>query len=163
MIATEGNGTRLGPVPRHLGRSSRCGPFPTRGEGCVQRWGFVHCLGQTATHFGRGSVPTVRKAESHRDTGRLSTTSWKPDAIMVEEGKPMFWQFLAQRLLRLRRFRTRTVPPVKTTTHEPSCDRALAEVHVAHAAIHGPYKLLPQHTLPSPPSGHELETKAAPE
>ena len=75
----------------------------------------------------------------------------------------MFWQFLVQRLLRLRPFRTRTVPPVKTMTHEPSCDRALAEVYLAHAAIHGPHKLLPQHTLPSPPSCHELETKAAPE
>jgi hypothetical protein len=84
--------------------------------------------------------------------------------MMLREGKPMFWQFLAQRILRHRPWRTRTVPPVKTMTHEPPCDRALAEVYWAHAAIHGPQRLLPQHTLPSPLSCHEPEPpKAAPE
>jgi hypothetical protein len=84
--------------------------------------------------------------------------------MMLREGKPMFWQFLAQRILRHRPWRTRTVPPVKTMTHEPPCDRALAEVYFAHAAIHGPQRLLPQHTLPFPLSCHELERpKAAPE
>ena len=38
------------------------------------------------------------------------TTSRKLEAMMLEEGKPMFWQFLVQRLLRLRPFRTRAVP-----------------------------------------------------
>ena len=76
----------------------------------------------------------------------------------------MFWQFLAQRILRHLPFRTRRVPTVKTLTHEPPCDRALAEVYLAHAAIHGPQKLLPQHTLPSPARGHDLErSQAAPE
>jgi hypothetical protein len=76
----------------------------------------------------------------------------------------MFWKFLAQRILRHRPFRTRTVPPSKTVTHEPPCDRALAEMYCAHAAIHGPYKLLPQETLPSRPSCHEREKpQAAPE
>jgi hypothetical protein len=76
----------------------------------------------------------------------------------------MFWRFLAQRILRHRPCRTRTVPPSKTVPHEPPCDRALAEVYRAHAAIHGPYTLLPQDTLPAPPSCHERERpQAAPE
>ncbi len=76
----------------------------------------------------------------------------------------MFWQFLAQRILRHRPFRTWTMPTAKTKTHKPPCERALAEVYYAHAAIHGPHKLLPQHALPSPLSCHERERpKVAPE
>ena len=73
----------------------------------------------------------------------------------------MFWQFLAQRILSHLPFRARRMPTVKTVTHEPSCDRALAEVYLAHAAIHGPQTLLPQHALPSPPRGHECERSQA--
>jgi hypothetical protein len=80
---------------------------------------------------------------------------------MLRGGKPMFWKFLAQRILRHRPFRRRTVPPSKTVAHEPPCDKALAEVYRAHAAIHGPYKLLPQETLPSRPSCHEREKPQA--
>ena len=69
----------------------------------------------------------------------------------------MFWQLLARLILRRRPFRTRTVPTVKTVTSEPLHDTALAEVYAAHAAIHGPQKLLPLHTLPSPSSCHEPE------
>ena len=84
--------------------------------------------------------------------------------MIVREGKPMSWQFLAQRILRHRPWRTRTVPPVKTTAHGAPCDRALAEVYWAHAAIHGPSRLLSLHTLPSPLSRHQPEQpKAAPE
>jgi hypothetical protein len=85
------------------------------------------------------------------------------DAMILREGKPMFWQLLAQLILRRRPLRTRTEPTVKTVTHEPPRDTALAEVYSAHAAIHGPQKLLPLNTLPSPPSCHEPEKpKAAP-
>ena len=105
----------------------------------------------------------MRKSESHRDTGQLSAASRELDAVM-SGGKPMFWKSLAQRILRHRPFRRRTVPPIKTVPHEPPRDRVLAEVYFAHAAIHGPQKLLPQDTLPSPSSRHELEEpKAAPE
>lgn len=84
--------------------------------------------------------------------------------MIVREGKPMSWQFLAQRILRHRLWHTRMGPPVKTTAHEAPCDCALAEVYWAHAAIHGPQRLLPPHTLPSPRSGHEPEQpKTAPE
>ena len=83
---------------------------------------------------------------------------------MLRGGKPMFRKFLAQRIPRHRPFRTLTVPPIKTVIHEPPCDRALAEMDFAHTAVHGPYKLLPQETLPSPPSCHEREKpQAAPE
>jgi hypothetical protein len=76
----------------------------------------------------------------------------------------MSWQFLAQRLLRHLPLQTRTVPTVRTLTHEPPCDQALAEVYCAHAAIHGPHKLLPEHTLPCPSSGREREgPEAVPE
>jgi hypothetical protein len=76
----------------------------------------------------------------------------------------MFWKFLAQRIRRHRPFRRRPVPSIKTATHEPSCDRALAEIYFAHAAMHGPHKLLPQETLPHPPICHEGEKpQTAPE
>jgi hypothetical protein len=89
---------------------------------------------------------------------------WELEAVMLRGGKPMFWEFLAQRILRHRPFRRRTVPPIKTVTHEPPCDRALAETYFAHVAVHGPHKLLPQDVLPSPPSCHEREKpQAAPE
>ena len=69
----------------------------------------------------------------------------------------MFWQLLAQLILRRRPFRTRTVPTVNTVEHEPPCDTALAEVYSAHAAIHGPHTVLPPHVLPSPPNCHAPE------
>jgi hypothetical protein len=75
------------------------------------------------------------------------------DAMIVREGTPMFWQFLAQLIPRRRRFRAQTVPSVKTVTPEPPRDTELAEVYAAHAAIHGPQKLLPLQTLPSPSRG----------
>jgi hypothetical protein len=53
------------------------------------------------------------------------------------------------------------VPTVKTVTHEPPCDRVFAEVYLAHAAIHGPQTLLPQHALPSPPRDHERQGSQA--
>jgi hypothetical protein len=77
--------------------------------------------------------------------------------MILMEGVPMFWQLLAQLIPRRRPFRTRTVLTVKTVTPEPPGDTALAEVYAAHAAIHGPQKLLPLHTLPSPSSCHEPE------
>jgi hypothetical protein len=38
-------------------------------------------------------------------------------------------------------------------THEPPCARVLGEVYHAHAAIHGPNKLLPENAFPDPPEG----------
>jgi hypothetical protein len=73
----------------------------------------------------------------------------------------MFWQLLAQLIPRRRPFRTRTAPTVKTVTPESPRDAALAEVYSAHAAIHGPNKLLPLNTLPSPPSCREPEMPKA--
>jgi hypothetical protein len=81
--------------------------------------------------------------------------------VILREGKPMFWQLLAQLIPRRRPFRSRTVPTVKTVTPEPPRDAALAEVYSAHAAIHGPNTLLPLNTLPSSPSGHEPDEPRA--
>jgi len=69
----------------------------------------------------------------------------------------MFWQSIAQRILRHPPWHRRAVPTILTLTHEPPCDQVLAEVYLTHAVIHGPQKLLPGHTLPSPLRDHERE------
>ncbi len=81
--------------------------------------------------------------------------------MILREGTPMFWQFLAQLIPRRRPCRTRTEPTGKPVTPEPPRDAALAEVYAAHAAIHGPNQLLPLQTLPSAPSGHAPEQPKA--
>jgi hypothetical protein len=71
----------------------------------------------------------------------------------------MSWQSIAQRILRHPPWHRGAVPTITTLTHEPPSDQVLAEVYLTHAAIHGPQRLLPEHTLPSPLGDHEREAR----
>jgi hypothetical protein len=63
----------------------------------------------------------------------------------------MFRLFLARLIPKRRPFRRRARQATEASTYEPLCDRVLGEVYHAHAAIHGPNKLLPGDAFPDPP------------
>jgi hypothetical protein len=63
----------------------------------------------------------------------------------------MFRQLLARLIPRRRPFRTRVTQATEASTHEQPRDTVLGEAYRAHAAIHGPNRLLPADALPDPP------------
>lgn len=63
----------------------------------------------------------------------------------------MFRHLLARLIPRRRPFRTRVTQATAASTHEQPRETTLGEVYHAHAAIHGPNKLLPVEALPDPP------------
>jgi hypothetical protein len=62
----------------------------------------------------------------------------------------MFRQLLARLIPRRRPFRIWAIQITEVGTHEPAYDAALGEVYRAHAAMHGPNRLLPADALPNP-------------
>jgi hypothetical protein len=63
----------------------------------------------------------------------------------------MFRQWLARLIPKRRPFRMWAMPATEASPHEPPCDTALGKVYHAHAATHGPNRLLPVDALPDPP------------
>jgi hypothetical protein len=63
----------------------------------------------------------------------------------------MFRQLLARLIPRRRPFHTWVTQTIEASTHEQPPDTILGEAYRAHAAIHGPNRLLPADALPGPP------------
>jgi hypothetical protein len=85
------------------------------------------------------------------EAGRLSFVYWELDAIVLREGLDMFRQLLARLIPRRRPFRTRVTQATEASIHEQPRNATLSEVYHAHAAKHGPNRLLPADALPDPP------------
>jgi hypothetical protein len=93
----------------------------------------------------------VDVAQPRVEADQLSVAWWELDAITVREGLDMFRQLLARLIPRRRPFRTWVTQATEASTHEQPRDMTLSEVYHAHAAIHGPNRLLPEDALPDPP------------
>jgi hypothetical protein len=63
----------------------------------------------------------------------------------------MFRQLLARLIPKRRPFRRWAAGATEPRKHEPPCEAVFGEVYRAHAAIHGPNKLLPGDAFPGPP------------
>jgi hypothetical protein len=75
----------------------------------------------------------------------------------------MVRQLLARLFPRRRPFHIRALQGMEVDTHEPAYEVVLDEVYQAHAAIHGPNRLLPVDAFPDPderPRTSEAEGKS---
>jgi hypothetical protein len=63
----------------------------------------------------------------------------------------MFRELLARLLPKRRPFHRWARQATHASTHEPLCHIMLGEIYHAHAAIHGPNKLLPGDAMPYQP------------
>ena len=123
----------------------------------------MHCLYKAATHTQVKHITAVDMAQPRIEAGRLSMACEELNAVILREGLDMFRQLLARLIPRHRPSRRRATRATEASPHESLCERALGEVYHAHAAMHGPNKLLPGDAFPDPPEhAHTGETGSKP-